>query len=939
MTDDAGTRSRAEPGASGAARVGALAERAAARDEALRADIRRLGQLLGQTLSRQEGEGLLDLVEEVRAHSKRGRGSGEGPSHLAQLLGNLDLPTTIRLVRAFSAYFYLANVAEQTHRIGELATRSGGQRDWIRTTAERIGQAGIPAERIREIAARLELRPVFTAHPTEAARRSILAKIRHLSDLIERRSSPRTSEADRERVDRELAEVVDLLWQTDEIRRERPHPTDEARSAVYYFDELFADAAPDVIDEVAHHLRRLGADLPPDVSPLRFGTWVGGDRDGNPTVTPAVTRQVLRTQIEHALRNTIRAVERLADTLSSSTRIVGISSQLRESLERDREQLADVHARFGQLNAEEPYRLKLAYIHQRLHNTRRRVTDGTAHAPGRDYAGTTGLLDDLRVVHDSLVANRGELVAQGAVARLMRTIVAFGLHLAIMDIRENAAPHHELLAELYGRLDELAVPYGELDRAARTKVLADELQNRRPLASPTVELEGRNAATLETFATIREALETTTDEVIESYIISMTEGADDVLAAAVVARDSGLVDVHAGVARIGFVPLFETPASIGRADAILDALLTDAGYRRIVGLRGDLQEVMLGYSDSNKLGGITTSRWELHKAQRRLKEVADRHGVTLRLFHGRGGSVGRGGGPTHEAILALPQGTVGGRLKMTEQGEVISDKYLLPELARRNLNLSLAAVLEASLLGREPPPDGQRRDRWDRAMDFVSEAAYRTYRELVERPGLVDYFRSSTPVDELRELNIGSRPTTRRGDELFSLDDLRAIPWVFGWMQSRQIVPGWFGVGTGLAAAREEGLTEELREMHRDWPFLRAFVSNVEMTLVKTDMEVARWYVERLVDPSLHPIFEQILEEYERTVEQVLWLTGSGDLLDHHPVLQRTLAVRDAYLDPLSTLQVELLARVRAAGEVDPLLRRALLLTMNGIAAGLRNTG
>ncbi len=912
------------------------------KDAALRADIRLLGNLLGATLVRQDGAELLELVEQVRALTKRLRSPGDDPMasvELEKLLAGLDLDTVIQLVRAFSAYFYLANVAEQTHRLDEHHARAAGRpRGRLQAAVDRALEAGVDTTEAAALAARLDVRPVFTAHPTEAARRSILTKVRRVAELLEERADPRLSDADAARIERRLAELVDLMWQTDELRAERPTPVDEARSMIYYFDELFRDVVPDLFDELDHQLGRLGVVLSDGAAPVRFGTWVGGDRDGNPNVTPDVTMEVLELQHDHALRELTAAVEELSTELSASERIVGYSDELAASLARDAELLPEVHERFSRLSPGEPYRQKLGYVHQRLQNTRRRLAERSRHVPGEDYARAAELAADLLVMRGSLAAHHGELIAAGMLGRLLRRVAAFGFHLATMDVREHAAKHHDVLGQLYARLDD-DPGYRELDAARRRDLLEGELESRRPLSSPATRLDGEAARTLATLVTMREALDRFGPDVIESYIISETRGVEDVLAAVVVAREAGLVDVHAGLARVGFVPLFETTEEVAAAGEILDALLSIPRYRDLVRLRGDVQEVMLGYSDSSKHAGITTSQWGLYQASRSLRDVARGHRVGLRLFHGRGGTVGRGGGPTGEAIWAQPWGTVDGRIKITEQGEVVADKYGLPGLARDNLELTVAATLEASLLHRtsRQPPDVLA--RWDAAMDAVSAAAFGAYRELVDDPGLMDYFHSATPVDELAWLNIGSRPARRPGTAR-GLDGLRAIPWVFGWTQSRQIAPGWYGVGSGLAAARSAGHGDTVVEMYTQWPFFRSFVSNVEMTLVKTDMEIARRYVTELVDPEVRYVFDVVRAEFDRTVAEVLRLTGEQMMLDTIPVLQRTLEVRDIYLDPLSYLQVALLSRARAEeGEPDPKLRRALLLTVNGLAAGLRNTG
>jgi phosphoenolpyruvate carboxylase len=891
----------------------AISTPATERDAGLRRDIRELGALLGRTLVRQEGEQLLELVERTRALIRSDRAAA------AALLAELKPAAAIRLVRAFSTYFNLANVAEQVHRGRELAgirERDGG---WLSQAVDRIAAAGMPRDELAAEVSRLGVRPVFTAHPTEAARRTVLYKLRQIADLLEG-GGPRLTAR--------LEETIDLLWQTDELRIASPDVVDEARNAVWYFDGLHADAVPHVLEQLADELRRLGLDPDPERRPLAFGSWIGGDRDGNPNVDPDSVARVLGLQHDHGLRDAIAVVDVLRRDLSSSERIAGATPELRESLARDLELLPEVEPRFLRLNAEEPYRLKLTCIQQKLVNTRRRLASGRPGEPGRDYVEAGELLGELRLVRDSLVEHRGGLIAHGRLERGMRTLAAFGLHLATLDVREHADAHHHVLSQL-------VEGYAELSRDERRTVLARELTSRRPLAFRPPPLDDAGRRTFATFEAIRDAHERYGRDTIESYIVSMCRGADDLFAAVLLARE-------AGVTEIGFVPLLETMDELRHADRLLAELLSDRSYRALVAERGELQEVMLGYSDSNKEAGITASQWEIHRAQQRLRDTASQFGVRLRVFHGRGGTVGRGGGPAHDAILAQPPRTLDGEIKVTEQGEVISDKYLVPSLARENLELMLAAALEATVLHRRPRMSPEALAHWQEAMDVVSEAAFRRYRSLVEDPQLAEYYLAATPVELLSELHLGSRPS-RRPDSGAGTEGLRAIPWVFGWTQSRQIVPGWYGVGSGLAAAREAGLGDRLGEMHERWWFFRNFLSNVAMTLVKTDLEIAGHYVERLAPPELRRLLDDIRAEHELTMAEILRLRGEETLLDSDPVLQRTLRVRDDYLAPLHYLQVALTERRRAdraAGrEPDPDLARALLLTVNGIAAGLRNTG
>jgi phosphoenolpyruvate carboxylase len=885
-------------------------------DRELRRDIRRVTSILGDTLARVEGPELLALVEEVRAHAKEDR---------LDQLPDFDLDTITRLVRAFTAYFHLANITEQLHRgraSMQARAREGG---WIEQAVARIADAAVDADEVAEILEHVALRPVFTAHPTEVARRSTIDKLRRVASLLEEPESPRRT--------RRLAEAVELLWLTDEIRAERPEPDDEARNVVYYLEGLSAGALPDVLEELRDRLAPLGVELPPEVRPLRFGSWVGGDRDGNPSVTPATTREVLVLQAVHGIRLLRTLVDHLRRDLSVSRRIGAVSPDLLERLEQRVPELPEVEPRYRRLNAEEPYRLFLTCVDVRLRLTAERLVGGGRHVPGRDYADDSELLDDLLLLHRSVRDHQGPVVSSGEVERLVRTVAATGLTLATLDVREHAAKHHHAVGQLVDRVGELGTPYAELDRPTRAKVLSEELAGRRPLARSPLPLDEDGTVTVDTFRAISWALDELGPRVVESYIVSMTRDADDVLAAVLLAREAGLVDLPSGVARIGFVPLLETVEELERAQIVLESLLADPSYRELVRLRGDVQELMLGYSDSNKAGGITTSQWQIQLAQRKARDVARRHGVRLRFFHGRGGSVGRGGGPTYDAIMALPSGTVDGEVKITEQGEVISDKYALPSLARQNLELALAATVEASVLHRTDRRTPEQAARWDATMDRVSEAAHTRYRALVEHPGLAAYFLTATPVDLLGALHIGSRPARRPGADS-GIEDLRAIPWVFGWTQSRQIVPGWFGVGTGLAAVEDRDV---LHEMYAAWPFFRTFLGNVSMTLVKTDLGIAARYA-ALAPPELRPLLDEIREEYDLTVDRLLGVTGDQALLDREPTLRTTLEIRDNYLQPLHHLQLELLGRVRR-GEDDPHLERALLLTVNGIAAGMRNTG
>lgn len=893
-------------------------------DASLREDIRRLGAMLGTSLSAHGGPGLLEVVERVRAAVR------EDPDAATSIIDGLSLHDATMTARAFSIYFDLANVAEQVQRARDVRAARRAEGSLLVRTAHRAREHGVTPAKAAALAAGMAVRPVFTAHPTEAARRSVLTKQRRIADLL------LDNLIDDERRWSRIAELVDLLWQTDELRLEQPQVVDEARNALYYLDDLARGPLSEVLDDLATAFRLMGADLRPDSTPLTFGSWIGGDRDGNPFVTPNVTRAVIDFQRDHAISDILPIVDRLLEDLSVSERLSGTDSDLRAGVESDLAHLPEFDRRFLRLNAEEPVRLKLSIIHNRLRLTRERIGSRGPHESGRDYRCTSELLDDLMQVRAALAAE-DSMAAIGVIDRALRMVASIGLPLATLDLREHSGKHREAVAQLLARIpgspDVLAMSASE-----RRAVLGEELLSRRPLAPTPPPLDDSGLATYGAFVAAREAIERYGPRTIETCIVSMTKGADDVLAAVVLAREAGLVDTERGTSMVGFVPLLETVDELRAAHIILGELLADPTYRRLLASCGNVQEVMLGYSDSNKDAGITTSQWEIHLAQRRLRDTAKAAGIALTIFHGRGGTVGRGGGPTYDAILAQPWGVLEGRIKLTEQGEVISDKYLVPTLARENLEQILAAVMDASLMHDRPRNTESELALWDEVMDTASRAAQERYRYLVDDPDLPAYFASSTPVEEFGAMHMGSRPA-RRPDTAAGIDGLRAIPWVFGWTQSRQIVPGWYGVGTGLAAAREAGHGEILRTMHREWHFFRNFISNVEMTLAKTDLDIARRYVDGLVPDHLRRLFADIEDEHARTVDEVLQITGESHLLAASPTLHRTFEVRDTYLLPLHAMQVRLLQRVRESDSPSIDLRRALSVTINGIATGLRNTG
>lgn len=964
------------------------------KDQPLSDDIHMLGDLLGETLQRLGGQRLFEIEEKVRAYCKEMRlaPTAKTDRELKRLLRGLSLDEAIGVIRAFSVYFQLVNIAEQHHRIRrkrdyELRTPDRPQRGSITESFRRLGEEwrSTPATELKAMLQqaidRLEIVPVMTAHPTEAARLTLLEKHQRIAELLTALDAEALPARRREELRAQLAAEIESIWQTDEVRHTQPTVLDEVHNTLYYFSLTLFETIPTLLEEMEEHLASNfpGVRLREETVPLRFGSWVGGDRDGNPFVTPEITWETVRQQQQLVLEKYREVVTTLARRLSESLRFAPPSAELRQSLEQEAREMPEVAIECAQRFPEEPYRQKLTYVLKRLDNTLARNHELAAallierpeellsirpalpiiaaltrsdKAAQRIYHSGDELWEDLRLVRDSLIAGKAASAAQ-MVNRLMRQVRTFDLHLATLDLRQHSHRHTAALDEITRHLG-LSPSYATMSEAERMAWLTSELETPRPLVAPEAHLNPETTETLNVLRVTRRILDEITPRAIRTYIVSMTHEASDLLAILVMAKQAGLIE-YGGPAtdrlspqssRLAVCPLFETIDDLRRAPQVMANLFSNPIYRRLLDAQGNLQEIMIGYSDSSKDGGILSSSWELFKAQERLWEVARQYGVELRLFHGRGGTVGRGGGPSHEAILAQPPGTVASRIKITEQGEVISSKYSLPEIAQRSLELTTAAVIAASLPRREEPPA---LPRWQQAMEEISEAAYRTYRRIVAgTEGFYDYFTQATPVEELQHLRIGSRPAKRKQGSK-SLDDLRAIPWVFGWTQSRHLLPGWLAVGSTLTDFIQAGPRknlELLREMYREWTFFHSVISNIEMTLAKADFQIARHYADSVPDRKLgRRIFRLLEEEYQRTCRVVQQITGEKNLLDKSPVLQRSITVRNPYVDPMSYLQVELLGRKRAgddtrvpAGEMEKLLY-AILLTINGIAAGMRNTG
>jgi phosphoenolpyruvate carboxylase len=931
-----------------------------ARDVSLRRDVRRLGNLLGCVLREQAGLPLFEQEEKIRNLTKdlRQAFSLEGEEVVARITEEMDLPTATQIIRAFTTFLQLVNVAEQIHdirklRYDRLVTPGAPQPGSLEHAVSRCKAAGVPAERLQALLSEMDITLVLTAHPTEAKRRTILEKTRRISRHLAVLDHPLLTPGEQEALEAEILAEITAIWQSDEIRLRPPTVQDEVRNGLFYFDEVLWEVLPLFYRELRRALTVHYPGVPFAVpSFLRFGSWIGGDRDGNPHVTLETTWQALRLHKDLALRKHRDGLERLGGALSQSTAQAAASEELSASVEEDEARLGVARSPADPLNQPELYRRKLRCMRRRLEAAladNARGAAGSLPDPGWPYTRAVELMADLAIVQRSLAENRGGRLAALEVQAVMDQVGVFGFHLAPLDIRQDAAVLRTTVAEIAQAVRLTTGDIRDLQETERQALLTRELRTPRPLIPPFVRWSAGTADTIELFRLIRRARAEVAPESITAFILSMTEQPSDILAALLLAKEAGLMQRKAGEveSQIDLVPLFEKIRVLRAAPGIMNALYANGPYREHLAARGGVQEVMLGYSDSSKDGGYLTSNWELYVAQEGLTAGAAAHGVSLRLFHGRGGTVGRGGGPMHEAIHAQPQGTVRGKIKITEQGEMIYYKYGDPAVAARNLELVASAVLETSAGAYEASAV---EPSWPAVMADVSRRAYAAYRALVaDDPDLFRYFEEATPVQEVSRLNIASRPAWRHGASSF--EELRMIPWVFAWVQSRHYLPGWYGMGAGLKSFLAEdpaGHLALLRSMYRGWSFFTRVVENAQMTMRKADMGIAHRYASLVRDPTIRErIFGRIRDEYETCREVLLLVTGQAELLDSDPALQQSLRLRDPYVDPLSYIQVSLLRRIRALqGQEGPeaaatvaALRQPLQLTINGIATAMRSTG
>ena len=951
----------------------------------LRDDVRNLGAILGQTILRIEGEEVYQGVENLRALTKAWhRGNLPQIEPVLEMVQSFDLNNSVKIIKSFVSYFDLINIAEQNHRLRRRAISENEDLDVkpldaLPAVLDRLLRKGAVQENFLKVLSELDIEVVFTAHPTEITRRTVLLKQLEIARYLYRRDHPPLGIRERRSIDKAIRGVVESLWLADHVIHFKPDVMDEVRYGLYHFDHVVIDATIDVHQEIGDLIMQMTKAETRQVSIpncITFGSWIGGDRDGNPFVSPAVTIATLDYQRRLILTRYLKELETLFNDLSHSKTWLLPDNDLLTSVADDAELFPAINKRIKGRYDREPYRQKLLYIQAKLRNTLERVDQATSGSAKKNipdvsadnadpnlrrafYRDADELLADLTTLLKSL-KSAGCSDSLNGLERMVIMVQIFGFHLAKLDVRQHSARHLAVLQEVSAKYEIIAGGYGALSEADKCAFLTEELHNMRPLFPKDLSFSAESNETIEVFRTLAACQKLHGQKAMDTYIVSMTRAPSDLLSILVMAKDAGMVDLASEnpTCSINVVPLFETIDDLRNAPQIFESLIDNEIYAKYLCSRNGLQEIMIGYSDSGKNGGIVTSNWELYKAQSQLVDLAKRRNISLRLFHGRGGAIGRGGGPTHRAILAQPPGTVAGKIKLTEQGEVISSKYALHEIAVRNFERLIAAVLESTILDES---DLRTEDRaiWHSFMDEFSESSFQGYRTLVYgSPEFVEFFHQTTPIGEISHLKLGSRPTTRKSGSR-SIDDLRAIPWVFAWTQSRYMLPAWYGFGTAFNESfkKPENLAL-MQEMYKQWPFFRGLVTKIENSLAVADMNIASFYAHNLVEPELRERFFPIIErEYNDAKEGVLRITGNEKLLDQTHYLQQSIALRNPYVDPLSLFQVKLIKELRsrnlgestsgvaalsttdASSPTNDKLLEAVLMTINGIAVGLQNTG
>jgi phosphoenolpyruvate carboxylase len=914
------------------------------KDLPLREDIRLLGRILGDTLREQQGEATFELVENVRRSSVLFRKTQQHADRieLEHLLDHLTPGDTLSVVRAFSYFSQLSNIAEDLHhnrrRRAHMKSGSKPQEGSIQLALQRLQEKEISPQALQEFFDKAMISPVLTAHPTEVQRKSILDCQLIISNLLSDRDRMDMTPEELAYNEETLRRFVLILWDTRMLRYSKLKVQDEIKNGLTFYGHTFLREIPQLYANLEKQLeQQYGKSF--NVPPLlRVGSWIGGDRDGNPFVTAEVMSDAAKRHSAVALEFYLAETNLLGIRLSLSSRVVEVTDALKKFAEQSPDKSPS--------RDDEPYRRSLMAIYSRLVATAEKLAHRVEHLRQVDenavpYPDPQSFIADLDILIDSLNHHHAVYLARGRLGNLRRAAEVFGFHLAPLDMRQHSGVHEQVVSELLavaGNSD-----YLQLDELARRKVLLAALQQGKKLAADLEKFSDTAQGELRIMQAAADIHLSFGRSALPNYIISMTKGVSDMLEVALLVQQSGLLGLQDTGAEpalhLNIIPLFETIDDLRDSSKIMDELFSIPFYRDLLKSRGNTQEVMLGYSDSNKDGGYLTANWELYKAEIDLVQVFEKHGIELRLFHGRGGSVGRGGGPSYEAIRAQPPGSVNAQIRITEQGEVISSKYSNPEIGRRNLETLIAATMEATLLHHHG--DDSTMPEYHRIMEELSQDAIAAYRKLVyETPGFTDYFFAATPIGEIAGLNIGSRPSARKATN--RIEDLRAIPWVFSWSNSRVILPGWYGFGSAVDKYLERhgpaGL-KQLQAMNKNWAFFRGLLSNMDMVLSKTDMGIASRYAQLVADVQIREqIFGMIETEWERTTAQLLAITKSTTLLADNPTMARSLNTRLPYIDPLNHLQVMLLERTRA-GESDEKLRRALQITINGIAAGLRNSG